>query len=43
MLPEEKNIRSVIKGCCERGVHISEELATVFVSTYAHWTRAVLK
>jgi len=32
MLPQEKHIRKVIKGCFERGVQVSEELAYVFVS-----------
>lgn len=32
MLPQEKHIRRVIKGCFERGVQVSEELAHVFVS-----------
>jgi len=32
MLPREEHIRKVIKGCLERGVQVSEELAYVFVS-----------
>ncbi|CAH1738362.1 unnamed protein product [Aphis gossypii] len=30
MLPQEKHIRKVIKGCFERGVQVSEELTYVF-------------
>lgn len=32
MLLEKKHIRAVVKGCIDQGVHVSEELATVFVS-----------
>lgn len=34
MLSEKKYVRAVIRGCTEQGVHVSEELATVFVSVY---------
>lgn len=32
MLSEEKCIRNVIKGCAERKMQVSEELASVLVS-----------
>ncbi|XP_025202297.1 uncharacterized protein LOC112599571 [Melanaphis sacchari] len=35
MLPEEKHIRKVIKGCLELGVQVSEELAHVFFKCWS--------
>lgn len=35
---EEKDIRSVVKKCAERGAPVSEELASMFVSALVHST-----